>query len=249
MIKPEQDAHGQLVADHFAGKEVIEIVERDDGLIDASQFGPAIYFAEHKDWPKFERQAIRYARGRVLDVGCGAVRVALYLQTRGHDVLAIDNSPLAVKVCRKRGVKCAKVLSITQITRKLGVFDTIVMFGNNFGLFGGPRRARWLLRKFYRLTSDQGIVIAQSADPYLSKLPEHTSYHKFNRRRGRMAGELRLRIRHRKTIGPWFDYLIVSQTEMESLLEDTGWSVRRFIDSGKEWGAFPYCAIIDKQKR
>lgn len=29
----------------------------------------------------------------------------------------------------------------------LGRFDTIALFGNNFGLLADPRRARWLLRR------------------------------------------------------------------------------------------------------
>ena len=85
----------------------------------------------------------------VLDVGCGAGRVCLHLQEQGHEVIGIDNSPLAVKVARERGVQDARVLSITQASRnKLGQVDTIVMMGNNFGLFASPKRARWLLRRF-----------------------------------------------------------------------------------------------------
>ena len=48
----------------------------------------------------------------------------------------------------------ARVLSITGVSARLGRFDTIVTFGNDCGLFGGPRRARWLLRRFdYLLVS------------------------------------------------------------------------------------------------
>jgi SAM-dependent methyltransferase len=248
MLKPEQDAYGQEIADVHAGKHVVEIVERIDGLISTSGIGPAFYFRPFKGWPEFERRAIRLAKGRVLDVGCGAGRVSLYLQKKGHDAVGIDNSPLAIKVCRERGVKNARVLSITEVDRKLGVFDTIVMFGNNFGLFGSFNRARWLLRRFHKITSEKARIIAQSADPYVTDWPEHREYQKHNRKLGRMSGQLRLRVRHKKYKTPWFDYLIVSREEMQEILAGTGWRVARFIDSGPEWGGFPYVAVIEKEK-
>ncbi len=51
---------------------------------------------------------MEFVNGRVLDVGCGAGRHSLYLQKKGFDVLGIDVSPLAVKVCRLKGVKKLK---------------------------------------------------------------------------------------------------------------------------------------------
>jgi SAM-dependent methyltransferase len=176
MINSVRDAHGHLIQDYHKGENNVEIVERDDGFVSASCLGPKAYFAPYSDWLSIEKQAIRHARGRVLDIGCGAGRVVLYLQNKGHEVVGIDNSPLAVKVCRERGCRNVKAMSITQITRKLGTFDTIVMFGNNFGLFGGFNRARWLLRKFYHITSPEARLIVQSGDPYATALPEHLKY-------------------------------------------------------------------------
>ena len=76
--------------------------ERDDGLITPTG-GPGVYFREYEDWPAIEKQAIELARGRVLDIGCGAGRVGGHLQGKGLDVVGVDNSPLAVRTCRERG--------------------------------------------------------------------------------------------------------------------------------------------------
>jgi hypothetical protein len=46
--------------DYLHGRNGYEIVERDDGYID-SDGGAKDYFAEYKDWPRHQRQAIRYA--------------------------------------------------------------------------------------------------------------------------------------------------------------------------------------------
>jgi hypothetical protein len=44
-----------------------------------------------------------------------------------------------------------------------------------------------------------------------------------------MPGQLRLRVRYRDLIGPWFDYLIVSSDEMATILEGTGWRIHRLL--------------------
>lgn len=242
MLKDHEDGFGHEMMDRLLGKGGYEIVERDDGLFEVSS-GSKSYFTRYEEWPDTERRAMRFVRGRVLDIGCGAGRHSLYLQEKGHDVVGLDNSPLAVEVSRQRGLKKARVLPITQVTSKLGVFDTILMLGNNFGLFGNPRRARWLLRRFQNLTSEEGRIVAGTVDPYDTEVPEHLEYHRMNRKRGRMAGQTKLRIRYRRFVTPWFEYLFVSRDEMKAILGGSGWEVRCFLDSE---GA-SYVAIIDKE--
>ena len=103
-MREQEDAFGQTVLDHLEGRRAHEVIERSDGYVDVSA-GPAAYFEPFRRWLPVERRAMRYVRGRVLDVGVGAGRVALHLQERGHEVVGIDNSPLAVEVSRRRGVE------------------------------------------------------------------------------------------------------------------------------------------------
>jgi SAM-dependent methyltransferase len=198
--------------------------------MNAGSYGPGAYFLPFRRWPKAERQALRLARGRVLDIGCGAGRVGLELQERGHEVVGIDLSPLAVEVSRRRGVRDARVLAVTQVDRSLGWFDTFVMFGNNFGLMGSRRRAPWLLRRFRAIANEGARILAESVNPYKTDKPEHLAFHKRNQRRGRMGGQLRIRIRHGSYATPWFDYLLASPEEMAGLAEGTGWELARVID-------------------
>ena len=165
MLSPQEDAYGRHLYEHLRGLRTAEVVERNDGYIGVST-AAAAYFAEFKGWPAHQRQTMRFVKGRVLDIGCGAGRVALHLQSRNFDVLSVDLSPLAIKVCRHRGVKNTRVLSITQLTRRLGEFDTLIMFGGNFGLFANPRRAHWLLKRFHAFTGPEARILAESRNPY-----------------------------------------------------------------------------------
>jgi SAM-dependent methyltransferase len=240
-VKQGHDGYGQMLLAALEGRDTTEIVERDDGFIDATQ-GASLYLAPFRRWPAVHRQAMRFVRGRTLDVGCGGGRVCLHLQERGHDVVGIDISPGAVEVCRRRGVRDVRLCPIEDVDESLGVFDTIVMLGNNFGLFGGDAKAKRLLRRFHRLTSDRGRLVAETRDVYRTDDPSHLAYQERNRARGRMSGQIRIRIRYRDHATPWFDYLMVSQAELEDLLDGTGWQLGRVLESEDT-----YVAVIDKE--
>lgn len=243
MLTDQQDAYGHLIQDSVRGLDDYEVDERDDGHVGVGRVAQT-YMAPFADWPAHHQRAMGFARGRVLDIGAGAGRHCLYLQEQGHDVLATDTSPLGIQTCRERGVTHAQVVPITQLSARLGTFDTILMLGNNFGLFGNPTRARWLLRRFRSLTAPGARLIAESTDPYQTTDPENLAYHQRNLRRGRMAGQIRLRIRHHTYATPWFDYLLVSKAEMEAILEGTGWRVAEHLDSAGP----SYIAIIERRE-
>jgi SAM-dependent methyltransferase len=241
-VREEQDAYGHLVLDYLEGRyRPREMVERDDGFLEAG-IGPASYFEPVGRWPAVERRGLRFVRGRVLDAGVGAGRVALELQRRGHEVVGIDVSPLAVEVARRRGVRDARVLPFERVDESVGPIDTVVMYGNNFGLFGSGPRTRRLLRRLQRLTTSRGRIVAGSRDPSVTDDPAHLAYQEHNRSRGRMPGQLRIRVRHRNHTTPWFEYLIVSPAEQAELVEGTGWHVARLLQDDDPY----YVAVIEK---
>jgi len=245
MVLSRKDAYGQEIWAYLNGERGFsEIVERDDNFIDRSS-GPETYFQKFVDWHDVDKRAMLEVRGkRVLDVGCGAGRVCLNLQQEGYEVVGIDNSPFAIKTCLRMGVKDARLLPIEDIgTLPPNSYDTIIMLGNNFGLFGDFEKARRLLRRMYELTSDYGVIIAESTDPYKTKIKDHFEYHKLNKRRKRMPGQLRIRVRFRKVIGEWFDYLLVSRDEMEKIVKGTGWKIVKILNKPK---SASYIAIIVK---
>lgn len=242
-MEKTQDAYGQqLLAQFKSETPTAELIERDDNYIDTgSEAG--LYFFEYEQWAPFEHKAIEQVKGRVLDIGCGAGRHSLYLQQKDFDVTAIDNSPGAIEVCKLRGLKNALVRPIDEINRfDPNSFDTILMLGNNFGLFGDAENAKSILKKLSRITSSDAQILAGTRNPYKTDSPEHLEYHEFNRRRGRMPGQIKMRVRYGKTVGAWFDYLFVSPDEMREIVSGTDWQVEEFFESGEA----NYIAVIVK---
>lgn len=220
------DAVGAMLRAYAETGEGHEVIERDDGWVGVSA-GGEFYFADYDEWPAPDRRAVDRAEGRVLDVGCGAGRAALYLQERGHDVTAVDVSEGAVEVARDRGVDDARAVDVADVAEEFDpdTFDTVLMLGNNFGLVGTAETAPDRLRGLAEVATDGATLVAQSRDPVATDDEHHLAYHEKNRERGRLPGALRMRVRHERLATPWFDYLMAAPDTMADLASGTPWEL------------------------
>ncbi|MDD3730821.1 MAG: class I SAM-dependent methyltransferase [candidate division Zixibacteria bacterium] len=228
MSRNFADAFGREIYDYYTRRTGYEIVERDDGLIEIGA-GPAAYFADFTEWPDYEKKAMKFVRGRVLDIGCGAGRHSQYLQKKGFECVGIDNSPLAVKVCRLRGIKKVKLMDLNKLNTHFGIFDTVLMLGNSFAILSDEKKAHLIIKKLFKLTSPGGLIIAQTRDPYQTDMREHKEYHSNNKKKGKPAGWARIRVRYKKYVTPWMEYLFYSRLELDNMLSNTGWKISKII--------------------
>jgi SAM-dependent methyltransferase len=243
-LSPTQgaDVFGHALLDWAHGEPPPEIVERDDGYFDVGA-GPDVYLSAIRGWPAAERQSVRAMRGRVLDVGCGAGRVALHLQTRGFDVVGLDSSPLALEAATLRGVKNVWLARLDNLGPRLGTFDTIVLFGNNFGLFATPDKARRRLTAWARQTKPGTRILAESTNAYFGGAPAmDRGYYRRNVERGNLPGQARFRYHYGGEVGSWFDWLFVSRREMRHILRGTGWRQTDVLGTSV---SEPYVAILE----
>jgi hypothetical protein len=135
-------------------------------------------------------------------------------------------------------------MALDEVGPEVGLFDTLVMFGNNFGLFGSAVGAARRLRAFANITWPAAKILARSLDPYKTEDPVHLTYHRRNKALGRMGGQVRLRIRHRQWATPWFEYLLVSPQEMDALARRGGWRLDRLLEVGNPY----YVGVLVKQQ-
>ena len=239
-----EDPYGRCLLDYHHGKDpsATEVYERSDGYVNVG-WGGKVYFSNFKDWLKIEQLAMQSVQGLTLDIGCGGGRHSAYLKQQGFEVVAIDNSPGAIQVCRERGLCHAFVLPATQIGRlPFKHFQTILMLGNNFGLCANFKTAIWMLKRLRSITTPDALIVAETRNPYHTKQRVHLRYHRHNRQRSRMAGQVRLRVRYCELKSGWFDYLFVSEKEMGQIAGLGGWRIKQSL-KGDEGS---YIAILEK---
>jgi len=181
-----------------------------------------------------EAAALTFARGRVLDVGCGAGRHALALLERGHVVVGLDVSPLALAVARRRGVQHTVWAAATAPPFAAASFDTFLLLGNNLGLAGDVEGTVAMLRRLRRLARPGGVLIASCRDPAATENPVHLAYHERNRARGRPIGQVTLREEYAGQLSLWFDLLLLTSAEATALAERVGWRMAQLLSKRKE---------------
>ena len=112
-----------------------------------------------------ESEALKYCKGKVLDIGAGAGAHALWLQNEGLDVTALDISAEAAEVMKQRGVKktfSGDFFSISSsLTEK---FDTLLFMMNGIGIGGGLNELRRLFQHAGSLLNPEGQIIFDSTD-------------------------------------------------------------------------------------
>jgi SAM-dependent methyltransferase len=241
-VDPSGDPFGMALRDWTTGVLDPEIVERDDGHIELGA-GPTGYFAEFDEWPASEREAVAHLRGRVLDVGCGGGRVALHLQELGVDVMGVDYSRLAIRASKERGVRRARVATIESVSSIISDYDSILLFGNNMGVFGTPARAKRLLQSWSRSARPGTRLYLESTDPMSGGAPiVDRGYVKDNKARGKPPGQCRLRIWYGGQHSDWIPWFFVARSEMRSIACGAGWKLVRFLTSSL---TDPYVGIFE----
>jgi SAM-dependent methyltransferase len=118
-------------------------------------------FRNYSEMPKLEQKALQLAKGNVLDVGCGAGSHSLWLQNKGYDVKAIDNSKGAIEVAKKRGVVNAELKSLLDETE---TFDTILLLMNGTGIFQELSQVSKYLKHLKSLLNPNGQILIDSSD-------------------------------------------------------------------------------------
>jgi SAM-dependent methyltransferase len=204
------------------------------------------YFTRYRDFLTIEKQALRFARGHILDVGCGAGRHSLYLQRKGLEVTSLDVSPRVAAIARAQGVRRACVASgCANLPFHRGQFDTILLFGNNFGICGGLGETANLLQEIARVASPRGRILTTTRAPAVSTKRD-LDYLKEQLARGREFDVARFRLDFRGKHPKWVSLLLLSPPELIRLAWDNGWVVARiFGEASEEEG---YAAVLEKRK-
>ena len=150
----------------------------------------------------------------------------------------------ALRAARLRGLTTTWHAPVEELSSRVEDFETIVLFGNNFGIFGTPYRLRRTLADWASRTTPHTRILAESVNPYCGGAPaiDRGYYHK-NKRRGLLPGQVRLRTHYGRWSSEWFRWLFVSRQEMRLLVHGTGWRQTSVLGDDRRQ---PYVAILEK---
>lgn len=158
-----KDLFGKAILDYQTNNSPEDLLT-ETSISEADEMSVAYLFRSYNDMPKLEQKALQLAKGKVLDVGCGAGSHALELQNeRKLEVTAIDISENAVKACQLRGVYNAKVVNLLDLDVD-NKFDTILLLMNGTGIFGSLNDTSKYLQKLKSLLHEGGQILIDSSD-------------------------------------------------------------------------------------
>lgn len=156
-----KDLFGQAILDYQTQNTPEDLVT-ETNISEADEMSVAYLFRTYQEMPKIEKKALKLAKGKILDVGCGAGSHSLYLQQKGFEVTAIDISPNAIKACQLRGLKDARVQHLLELKNEQ--FDTILLLMNGTGIFGTLAETSKYLQKLKSLLTPNGQILIDSSD-------------------------------------------------------------------------------------
>ncbi|RAV30877.1 class I SAM-dependent methyltransferase [Sinomicrobium soli] len=211
--EPAPDIIGMAIRDYYTGNYTEDIIT--ETSISEEDILPVPYlFRDYGQMPEIEQVALMMARGKVLDIGCGAGSHALYLQQQKQlDVTAADTSPGAVEICKKRGV--SKTVNSDIMDYNETGFDTVLLLMNGLGLCGKLDRIGTFLLHLKSLLGPGGQILLDSSD-ILYMFDEDEDGGKWIPSFPAYYGELEFRMRYKNVQGPSFPWLFCDYNTLQN---------------------------------
>lgn len=157
-----KDLFGKAILDYQTDNDPRDLVT-ETSISEADEMHVAYLFRDFTQMPIIEKKALSLAKGKILDVGCGAGSHSLYLQEEKNlDVTSIDISPGAIEACRLRGLKKARVQNLMDVESE--TFDTILLLMNGTGIFGQLKNITKFLGKLRSILNPGGQILIDSSD-------------------------------------------------------------------------------------
>ncbi len=236
-MKEVSDLFGKLCRRYFDSGEFGELkLELDTGVV-MDDF-PVSFYVDTKELRELEKRFLEMAKGKILDIGCGPGRIGAYLREKGLDVLGVDISGNLAYIAKKRGIPACQI----DVNKELpdGVFDTVIMYGNGFGLPGSIENVQSLLERLHGVTSKDSIIIAESNDPDRMASRIDLDYQKRNTELGKYVGQRVWRIRSGSEVGEYENWVQIEPEVLIRIAKATGWKISAGpeYETGSQWGAY-----------
>lgn len=161
-IQTMKDLFGKAILDYQTNNSPEDLIT-ETTISEEDEMSVAYLFRSYNEMPNMEQQALQLAKGKILDVGCGAGSHSLYLQNELNlEVTAIDISSNAIQACSLRGIKDARIQDVMTLENE--TYDTILLLMNGAGMCGKLKNIPNFLVKLKSLLNPGGQILLDSSD-------------------------------------------------------------------------------------
>ena len=214
-----KDLFGKAILDYQTNNQPENLLT-ETTISEEDEMDVSYLFRKYSDMPQIEQRALSLARGKVLDIGCGAGSHSLYLQNEAKlDVTAVDISTNAITACTLRGIQKARVQDF--MTIKDEKFDTILLLMNGTGICGQLKKLPQFLQQLKSLLNPDGQILIDSSD-LIYMFDEDEDGGKWIPSENEYYGELSFKISYKGEAEESLDWLYLDYNTLQNAAFDNG---------------------------
>jgi 2-polyprenyl-3-methyl-5-hydroxy-6-metoxy-1,4-benzoquinol methylase len=214
-----KDLFGKAILDYQTNNAPEDLIT-ETTISEEDEMSVAYLFRSYDEMPQMEQKALQLAKGKVLDVGCGAGSHSLSLQNeRNLDVTSIDISTNAIQACTLRGLKNAKVQDVMTLENEK--YDTILLLMNGAGMCGKLKNIPNFLLKLKSLLNPGGQILLDSSD-IIYMFDDDEDGGKWIPSKKEYYGEIVFNISYKGEKEKPFDWMFIDYNTLQNAAIDNG---------------------------
>ncbi len=222
-----KDLFGKAILDYQTNNAPEDLIT-ETTISEEDEMSVAYLFRSYDEMPQMEQKALQLAKGKILDVGCGAGSHSLYLQNeRNLDVTSIDISANAIQACTLRGLKNAKVQDVMTLENEK--YDTILLLMNGAGMCGKLKNIPNFLLKLKSLLNPGGQILLDSSD-IIYMFDDDEDGGKWIPSKNEYYGEIVFNISYKGEKEKPFDWMFIDYNTLQNAALDNGFQCELILE-------------------
>ena len=222
-----KDLFGKAILDYQTNNAPEDLIT-ETTISEEDEMSVAYLFRSYDEMPQMEQKALQLAKGKILDVGCGAGSHSLSLQNeRNLDVTSIDISANAIQACTLRGLKNAKVQDVMTLENE--TYDTILLLMNGAGMCGKLKNIPNFLLKLKSLLNPGGQILLDSSD-IIYMFDDDEDGGKWIPSKKEYYGEIVFNISYKGEKEKPFDWMFIDYNTLQNAALDNGFQCELILE-------------------
>lgn len=218
---------GDACLDYYRRRDEKLQIEITSDIAETDYLPVSYLFRNYDEMPRLEQMALQHCRGRVLDIGAGTGSHALWLMEKQLEVWALEISPGACGVMKKRGVKNVIHHDFFDLPSNQK-YDTLLMLMNGIGMAGSIDRLGDFFNMARHLLAPGGQILLDSSDlRYLFLEDDGSILINLN---DRYYGEVEYRMSYAGQKGRRFSWLFIDDQLLAHYAQQNGFRFERIAE-------------------